>query len=305
MTVDGNDFFGPWEEVLHDWDSWSESVDLIERVVGKGQELVWRGVVDASYSLHSSLYRRLLSLRRRPPEERDLLRFEGGLLTRARREWRFDNLSALELLAQMQHFGGPTRLLDVTFSPLVALWFAVERKFDELGRPLADRDGRIIAFNVTGRRVDLDSSWGSRDLPWRNFEAKVWRRSLPYVWTPPSYNERIPAQNSAFLLGGVPMFGSGDNSKFFRKGRGPASAPGFWKVGEVREATSVITRMNTLQRPTKAGVTPATYTLRVAASAKEEIRQKLERVYGFHVASIYPDMYGFAAHGFNQGLRTP
>lgn len=297
MTVDGDQFFGPWEESVASWSEWLQAVDLIEQVVGSGQQMAWRGVVNASYALHSSLYRRLLGTHSKPPEEKDLVRFEERLLGRARSAWRYDQMPAMELLAHVQHFGGPTRLLDVTFSPLVALWFAVEQQFDLQGRPMSDADGRVIAFNVTGRSVELDADWGGRALPWANRDPSEWRRSLPYIWRPPSYNERIPAQNSAFLVGGVPMFRAGDNSKYYRKGRGAASTPGFWKIAEVREATSVNTRLNTLQRAAREGVTPATYTVRVAADAKVEIRKRLEITHGLSVASIYPDLYGFATRG--------
>lgn len=297
MTVNGDQFFGPWEEPVDDWSGWLRAVDLIEQVAGSNQQLAWRGVVNASYPLHSSLYRRLLGVHSQPPQEKDLVRFEERILTRARSAWRFDQMPALELLAHVQHFGGPTRFLDVTFSPLVALWFAVEQQLDAQGHPLVESDGRIIAFNVTGRSLELDSEWGGRGLPWADMDGSEWRRSLPYIWRPPSYNQRIPAQNSAFLVGGVPMFHAGDNSKYYRKGRGAASSPGFWKIAEVRQATSVNTRLNTLQRPTREGVTAATYTLRIRATAKAEIRRRLESTFGLSVASIYPDLYGFAARG--------
>lgn len=296
MTIDGSQFFGPWEEVVETWSDWSDAVDLIERVAGSGQQLAWRGVANASYSLHSSLYRRLASSGKLP-EEKDLVRFEERLLRTARAAWRFDQMPAMEVLAHVQHFGGPTRLLDVTFSPLIALWFAVEERLEPDGRPAVDTDGRLIAFNVTGRSVELDAVWGGRDLPWATKDPSEWRRSLPYIWRPPSYNERIPAQNSAFLVGGVPMFGAGDNSKYYRKGRGAASSPGFWRIAEVRQATSINTRLNTLKRTAIEGVTPATYTVRITAAAKREIRRRLETTHGLSVASIYPDLYGFATRG--------
>lgn len=55
--------------------------------------------------------------------------------------------SALDHLVQMQHYGLPTRLLDVSMNPLVALYFACE----ETGSNR--RDGAVCLFTVPEGRV--------------------------------------------------------------------------------------------------------------------------------------------------------
>ncbi len=46
-----------------------------------------------------------------------------GALTKA--PYEFEGLTSLDILAKMQHYGVPTRLLDVTANPLVALFFSI------------------------------------------------------------------------------------------------------------------------------------------------------------------------------------
>ena len=55
--------------------------------------------------------------------------------------------SALDHLVQMQHYGHPTRLLDVTMNPLVALYFACEETTPDLV------DGLVYQFAVPEWKV--------------------------------------------------------------------------------------------------------------------------------------------------------
>jgi hypothetical protein len=68
----------------------------------------------------------------------------------------FQDGTMFDRLVRMQHFELPTRLLDVTINPLVALWFAAQDFIkDEIGR-----DGKVQALFVPTKRLkyyDSDS----------------------------------------------------------------------------------------------------------------------------------------------------
>lgn len=294
QTFSPEDFFDPWESTITGWDSALENISRLHGWLSPERTLVWRGLSKASYSLHSSLYRAIRDRGNNTPEEDVLLKNEKRILHEARKHWRFDQMPALELLAHLQHYGAPTRLLDVSMSPLVALWFAVEHKRESNGAFKEDEDGRLFAFDVTDRDINLDSPWGGYALPWEK-KPPGWQKESPYVWRPPSYHDRIPAQNSAFLISGVPLVSTGKNAQY-RRAPGDGTSNGTWSAIEVRSATSVNIKMTAADRQPqkKPG---STFTFRVNGSAKDEIRRKLKLTAGLDAAAIYPDIFGLADHG--------
>src|SRR4051794_25232116 len=118
-------FFAPWELVISAthpdtgrdlktsavWNNTFRTISELLDLATNERRLVWRGVTNSAHSLHSSLYRTLNTGSGTPPDEAALLAVEREQLDRARSQWRFDNLDALELLAHLQHYGAPTRLL--------------------------------------------------------------------------------------------------------------------------------------------------------------------------------------------------
>ena len=100
--------------------------------------------------------------------------FEKDLIQRAKSEYPTlftDNLLPFALLALLQHYGIPTRLLDITTNAFVALFFACSN---------LDRDGEVIVFHTdrleTGFQPEINAiadtceiHAGENDMPFRQF----------------------------------------------------------------------------------------------------------------------------------------
>lgn len=285
--VDATELFEPWQETIRDWQSFQYEVNRITSL-HPHERLVWRGQVDASWGLHSSLYRTLLQATGSLPTEAELVEAEKKLLGLARREWRLDGIPALQLFARMQHVGVPTRLLDVTFNPLIAAWFAVARDDAADQQP-----GRLLAFTMK-EPLQLNSTWNTNTPRWHRFYDDKRRRGVDWgtgfgrkVWRPPTLHGRIPAQNAAFILDGVPIDAIDAGRE--REGRS------MWAASELRRFSSVPMRLAHLDRdrlPRKAPV----FTYVITPEAKAEIRDQLENRFGYRFATIYADIEGLASY---------
>lgn len=167
----------------------------------------FRGQEDASWKLHSSAVRRLI--RGTEPIVLMTQRFRNiyasyhrlELIEPARtagldvEEGR--TISDLPLLAKLQHFGAATGLMDFTWNPLVALWFACAT--GEKG----DEDGRVFVVNLNDpmrwRRVPSgDEAQSTEDIFQKHDD------DVPLYWEPIARSEasaRIIGQRSVFVIG--------------------------------------------------------------------------------------------------------
>ena len=243
--------------------------------------LVFRGQENEKWLLESSAERRLKAS---PPSQEGItdrlfLEYHEDLLKKCKLK-NYDQreqkqLDDLELLADLQHHGAATCLIDFTRNALIALWFACE-KSDE------DENGKVFAVNTADekifleitptdiedksirdaldfetRKIDNDQKDEppkirdtdkdqAKELPVPETSATLPDKPSFWYWTPAHLNERITAQHSLFLFG-LPS------------------------RGELRSEEIII-----------------------ESASKEQIRRELEELHDIREESLFPDFVGFA-----------
>jgi hypothetical protein len=171
---------------------------------GDSRPLWFRGQRSSRWELRPRIYRDEYS---GADESEIRLEFEGnGLqlsstnLNRTKWEWYF----------LMQHYGAPTRLLDWTGNPLVALYFAMAGENESL----KSQDAAVWAFDPwRWNRLNSDGLRGPGLPDWK--EARPYlpdledacdgvrvERRWPIAIEPPSIDRRLASQTARFLLFG-------------------------------------------------------------------------------------------------------
>lgn len=186
---------------------------LIQCLNDLPNHFVYRGQANSDWGLESSLERALGSAWSQETAEKyerfSLMQFQSKYHLYDRET--AQPKSKLSWLSTMQHYGVPTRLLDFSESPYVAMYFALESYLPCLGKDLAiyaidytdAMDRSIAEIRRIDSRIEMtrDSLYANRD---RAFEEVVDRYSCDIIWVtePEQMNTRLDRQAGSFLLSG-------------------------------------------------------------------------------------------------------
>ena len=197
-------YIAHYVKTLNEFMEWASQFDSGENI----KRYLFRGVSSANYKIDASAYRRIKK-GRDSDEEQDgdfeiFLQLNKNLISEARfRGHDRKNgrkLEDLEVLAEFQHYGAATFLMDFTYNALVALWFACKE-----GSNGNSKDGKVVAVNPNDPKF-IQGTQEFKIITLDLLEKKIDDFSLDnrklYQWQPrQQQNERIIAQQSIFLFG--------------------------------------------------------------------------------------------------------
>jgi hypothetical protein len=219
---------------------------------------LWRGQANAGHKIEPGIHTRLK--RRGPDQLTDgNVAAMANALADAARAARLDihegtALPDMPLLSVLQHHGGATPLLDVSFDPMLALYMAVvspNPDDDELDGVLfaIKKPGRTVAAFDSRRFGEIYESLGEREV---------------VMYSAPDVSERLRIQRGHFILGKLNV---GDDRATIPLDMGPRR----------RNQTWLNTRMDARDRPGRPpDATSDVGVFRVNWEFKKDIRQWLE-----------------------------
>lgn len=274
-------------------------------VYSRGQRFAWRGLSSADFDVTSSLQRRLGSHAR----EKHVRDAEQAIL-KSSREWGLGvtesaHVDDLQLLADHQHYGAPTRLIDFTSNPVTALWFACQEapeKNADTGHRLA-KSGVILALNITKwkRHMTVGEPYGTALGKLKHGAGWTLTNALssaePFVVEQSVPNARLRAQEGFFVAGSVP-----EPPNFLW----PLTTP-FHSLNVPFDLGDPVELSNRLTKARTSGFPKALpfVAVIIGAGLKSKLLSYLDGSYDRRARTLFPDYQGYRDYGLPPLAAVP
>lgn len=259
--------------------------EKLRQLSSLGGRRAFRGQANVKWKLHAPATRRLIQHNKKyenivhTPEFSSIyITYHNEVLIKPVRKYGFDSvqgerISDLQLLAKLQHLGAATGLLDFTWDPLVALWFACEES---------------IADNT--QAFPRRRKWG-RETPACDGKVFIVTLDDPIKFQPVGIDEE---QQSV--------------SAIFSPEEGILTKTRYWEPMIQGEAAHRILRQRSVF-VIGCPVVPENIVfdeLVVKASEKKELRELLKNHFDVNEQTLFIDIHGFCkANAASAGISVP
>ena len=245
--------------------------DIRKQRMQRSKNIFFRGVSNKAFTLLPSVYRE-----NKPKNLEKKMLYEFQLKAQPH-GINHNSEDIAKWLVDMQHYGMPTRLLDWSLSPLIALYFAVE---DE---SFADNDA---AVHILNSKKLMQFSRKRRSASWLKFDSiNVNARALLIIKKEKEIKS-IENYQKVNIEYPVPFFPQHSNPRLIAQGSC------FTIHGQQKKAIDEIIDTVTLRGKTITR-DDFHYKLIIDGDSKQNIRQELENIY-INQHTIFPDLYGLA-----------
>ena len=169
-------------------------------------KILFRGQKCSNWKVRTSAYIRIKREGKQEVSEEDELYYNLGLIEQFKHSDFNSKYSSeimkgdLGILAELQHQGAATSLIDFSDNPLVALWFACQKspesdsKNGEDGKNSKDGKVFILSTDDKSKFAEIDDLEQIKDY------SSILSNEKSFYWKPAHLNKRITAQQSYFLI---------------------------------------------------------------------------------------------------------
>jgi len=204
---------------VKEFKEWSEAKEFFDKGL-YGTPWVFRGQQMAEWHLESSLDRAAVGA---SSDKKEIEKFFIFQFQRRAHNYLQESLlplDDLEWLALMQHHGAPTRLLDFTKSPYVAVFFGLENAHDACAVWALNTEWYVgqAAYKLADASSNYSSNFVKFSLPnpqtlSKRFTEIFFDRDIPMLYPvePFRMNERLTVQQGCFLCPGSVAIGFEQN----------------------------------------------------------------------------------------------